>query len=887
MAKFQNIESAIVSLDKQVRQLAVDLQKMVTTVNANSKSQSDLAAKTKTVTTATKQISATEKELENVRKRSLKTTKETITAKENLRRKTKALTEEVRREQGTFKKSSGLFKGMVKSLAAVAGAYIGIQTAIRALRGAFNTIKSFSKEAAVLAGVLTKTRAETKALQDEAKRLGAIYPVTAQEVLALETAYARLGFTQKEILNLTEATIKGAIALNASQEGTAELVGAVVRSFEDLKTADAGRIMDVLTRSTQKSSLNFEKLAQALPKVAGAASAMNIPLETMVAQLSIAQDATQDASIAGTGLKKVYTTLAKTGLSMDEALGKINNSTNKVKTATELFGERAFIVGLALAKNTERAKELNTAYDEAGGTADRVAKEQMATLDGAIKGLQAAYESLILSFSESEGGLSSIINLFTTLLRNHKFLTDVIKENFAAFSDLGSALSELLKTLGIVNEETEKGVGLMKTWGTVLKVITTPIRLLTKGITLLIEQLTILAAKIDPVITKLKELSKYIGGLATLFHLAKKLIKKDNEEIVESSKEMTDEMIENEGKLTDAVISESEKQKKARLKSYDDLLKKVRTQFQRLDKELGSAKGVENFAAIVDSIESEIEDMVENETQLIKDSIDEQEEARIASYQEDLNNWRALQQKKSELADEVERATQTIITDQFNTGVDERLNSFRESEGAKQDALKNQLDKGIISEAEYEKKIKKSRLKVRQEEAKAEKKKALFDIAIATAIAVVKSLPALPLVAAVIAIGAIQAAAVAAKPIPKFKHGTDGMLQLDTTAIVGDAGQSELVTTPKGDFISPATDTMVHLPKGSQVFSGDSPETKAALSGGMSQEHYDGLIKEQQLTRKAIEGIKIYTQTPDYSMVSNLKATERIKYIDHYYGKKL
>ena len=98
----------------------------------------------------------------------------------------------------------------------------------------------------------------------------------------LQIAYARLGFTQNEIINLTEGTIAGSIALNAELDETANLTGAIVRTFDDLKTTDAARIQDVLAAATQKSALNFEKLQTSLPIVAGAANAVGIPFTKLV-----------------------------------------------------------------------------------------------------------------------------------------------------------------------------------------------------------------------------------------------------------------------------------------------------------------------------------------------------------------------------------------------------------------------------------------------------------------------------------------------------------------------------------------------------------------------------------------------------------------------------
>ena len=73
-------------------------------------------------------------------------------------------------------------------------------------------VRRFEKSNATLAGVLNQTKAETKELADDAIRLGSITVKTANEVTMLQIAYARLGFSQAEILALTGPTIDGSIA---------------------------------------------------------------------------------------------------------------------------------------------------------------------------------------------------------------------------------------------------------------------------------------------------------------------------------------------------------------------------------------------------------------------------------------------------------------------------------------------------------------------------------------------------------------------------------------------------------------------------------------------------------------------------------------------------
>ena len=122
--------------------------------------------------------------------------------------------------------------------------------------------------------------------------------------------------------------------------------------------------------------------------------------------------------------------------------------------------------------------------------------------------------------------------------------------------------------------------------------------------------------------------------------------------------------------------------------------------------------------------------------------------------------------------------------------------------------------------AAIEKEAEERRKKVRIEQAKADKKEAIFQILLRTAVGIMgalTSLPPNPILAAVIgATGALQAATVAARPLPQFEKGTN--YSPEGRAIVGEAG-SELIIDgrTKQARLSPDRASITHLSKGSQV----------------------------------------------------------------------
>jgi len=307
------------------------------------------------------------------------------------------------------------FRGLNRMLGGF-GAAIGGALVIGALSSAINVFSEFEQANATLASVMSSaTQPELQALQEDAKRLGATTAKTATEVVGLQEAYGRLGFVPGQIIDMTEATIAGSIAMNAQLADTAELTGAVVNSFDKFSSVDAPEIMDQMVLSTQKSALSFEKLQTSIPIVAGAANSANVSFTEMTASLGVLSDAGIDASSSATALRNIYLEAAKRGVSYQSLLEKVSKSTDKLKTSNEIFGKRGAVVAVSLANNQEKLDKLDktlksaAAGQENSGAANVAAAKQLDTLQGSLTLLGSAYEGFILSIESGNGTIGVFI----------------------------------------------------------------------------------------------------------------------------------------------------------------------------------------------------------------------------------------------------------------------------------------------------------------------------------------------------------------------------------------------------------------------------------------------------------------------------------------------
>ena len=142
------------------------------------------------------------------------------------------------------------------------------------------------------------------------------------------------------------------------------------------------------------------------------------------------------------------------------------------------------------------------------------------------------------------------------------------------------------------------------------------------------------------------------------------------------------------------------------------------------------------------------------------------------------------------------------------------------------EAAKEQLK---IQAAKVDKRLVDEQLKIRQRQARYDKATALFNAGLNVALAITKAIPNPVLIALTSALGAIQIAAIASKPIPAYAKGTKSAK--GGLSLVGELG-TELIKTPGGNIsLTPNKPTLMDIPKGSEVIPNDQTLRTLALAG--------------------------------------------------------
>jgi len=295
---------------------------------------------------------------------------------------------------------------------------------------------------------------------------------------------------------------------------------------------------------------------------------------------------------------------------------------------------------------------------------------------------------------------------------------------------------------------------------------------------------------------------------------------------------------------------EYEKQKLNIIKKYHDLefndtlnLLENEMNIQNLDTKQKEAIEKE-IAAIKKKYAKESSDAAIKSNEEIAKNDDELKKKQIEQEKQ-------LAQIKQQLYKEVEKAIVTAINGAFDSEIQNITNeetAVTDSQKKQTDAITAKETSGVLSKQEAEaqktaidqqslvktEELEKQKKKIQKEKAIFERAMSLFQIGIDTATTVEKltaeaavlagaivTAPLAPATLAmipwVIGIGAAQAGAVLAQPLPTYAFGTDD--HIGGAAVVGDAYRHELALTPTGDIIkTPNVPTIMNLPVHTKVF---------------------------------------------------------------------
>jgi TP901 family phage tail tape measure protein len=295
-------------------------------------------------------------------------------------------------------------QGKVAAVAAAIAGYFGFTLLSGAVKGAgdFEAAMSRVKAATGAAG------AELESLKKAAEGAGATTKYSSVEAAQALENLAKAGLSASQAVTALPAVLALAQAGDVSLAESASYVTRTVAGM-GVAIGDAGRIADVLAQGANASNTSVKGLAEALSYSAPAARSLGLSMEQAVAYLGKFSDAGIDASRAGTALNAILSQfqdptskfrqeLAAAGIvtgDFDKALRLLAKSGNSGEKAIIAVGTEAgpALRGL-LNQGIGALDELKAKLDNAKGSALATAAVMGGNMNGALQGLESAWNAL-------------------------------------------------------------------------------------------------------------------------------------------------------------------------------------------------------------------------------------------------------------------------------------------------------------------------------------------------------------------------------------------------------------------------------------------------------------------------------------------------------------
>lgn len=369
---------------------------------------------------------------------------------------TMGVVSETQRKMTAFGKKASLVGGAMslgmttpllaaaKDIANVAGGFESSMNRVQALSGA--------------------TGEEFKALRAQAKELGATTSFSATQAADAMGFLAMAGFDAEQTLGAMPGTLQLAASAQMDLADTADIVSNVLTGFRK-PVSDLADVNDVLVKTMTSTNTDLRMLGDAFKYVGPVASAAGADFNEIAAAIGLLGNAGIQGEMGGTALRGAMTKILnptkaargvmdELGLSLTDTAGNLKPLADILDELAphaddagvfmELFGQRAGPAMLALVNQGSGAlRGLTAELDNAGGTADRIAKAQMKGFNGSMKAMSSAFEGLKIAIADS-----GMLDILTDIVKGVTRVIASVAEADPALLKMGTAIAAVAAVLG-------------------------------------------------------------------------------------------------------------------------------------------------------------------------------------------------------------------------------------------------------------------------------------------------------------------------------------------------------------------------------------------------------------------------------------------------------
>ena len=299
-----------------------------------------------------------------------------------------------------------------------------------------SVIADFGKTMATVEAVTGAAAGQMDVLTAKARALGASTVFSASETGDAMLFLARAGFDVDQIMGAIEPTLRlaqaGAIGLGDAADIASNILQAMQLPVEDLT-----RVVDVMAKTTNSSNTDIRQLGDAMKLVAPISATFGVSVEDTAAAVGALSDAGMQATLAGTGLRRIMgelqsptaatkKILKEYGLDAEDvtisthglsgALKALSEAGFDANRSLEVFGQRGgpAFANIFAAFESGKLANLSNELKNASGTASDMARIMDDTLAGAMKRALSRLQEFILTLGEL-GAEDALIDFFTNL----------------------------------------------------------------------------------------------------------------------------------------------------------------------------------------------------------------------------------------------------------------------------------------------------------------------------------------------------------------------------------------------------------------------------------------------------------------------------------------
>lgn len=288
---------------------------------------------------------------------------------------------------------------------------------------------------------LDKNSPQYKALEQQAKQLGATTQFTSADAASGQGFLAMAGFTPASIKAAMPGMLDLALAGDIDLPRTADIASNILSGMK-LPASQMGQVGDVLSAAFTRANLNVEMLGETMKYAAPGAAGLGVSLEEVAAMAGKLGDAGMQGSMGGTALRAIMLRLAKPPKKAGEALADLGiqvadaegNMRSMPQILTELYAKTKDL------GNIERTAILS---DIAGVEASNAMSELVSRAGS------GELQKLIQDLQGSQGELSNLSKTMSdNTVGDWKAMTSSIDAfRTAIFDANGGALREFLQSI--------------------------------------------------------------------------------------------------------------------------------------------------------------------------------------------------------------------------------------------------------------------------------------------------------------------------------------------------------------------------------------------------------------------------------------------------------